>query len=99
MPRTLAKLLPVIIGIASFGLGLIGSSFASGVRFGQVETRVMTLEQCAVTAADVDAAQDERIRQVEAAAAVLPGMAEDIREIRAQMSEVLNLLATRQPAR
>jgi hypothetical protein len=95
MPRTLAKLLPVIIGVASFGLGVVGSVFASGVRVGAVETRVMTLEQCAVDAAEVDTEQDARLRQVEMATAVLPGMAEDIREIR----EMLNLLASHQPDR
>jgi hypothetical protein len=94
MPKTLAKMLPVFVGLVGLGLGVTVDVFAGGVRVGNVETRVATLEQCASNTVLANTAQDERLRQVETAVATIPAMAEDIREMRAQVTQILTLLAT-----
>lgn len=93
MPKTFLKMLPALVALASFGCGIISGALAAGAKIGGIETRVGVLEECAVAAGAIDQDQDVRLRSVEAAAAVIPSMAADIREIRAQMTEVLNILA------
>ena len=80
------------IPLLTIALSIVGAGFAAGVRVGAVEARVATVEDCAVYTTGQIEAHDERIREVESAVAVLPAMAEDIRQIRDQISNVLNIL-------
>ena len=99
MPKHLLKLIPILIGVGSFGLGIMGGVWAGGIRVGQIETRVHTLESCSeYTVLTLDQL-DERVRATEAAAATLPAIAEDLREIRSQMQDLITLLASGRQAR
>lgn len=95
MPRTLLKLIPVVIGLSSFGLGVIGGVYAAGQRMGHIETRIDVLEICSQDITVTTQEHDERLRQVENAVATIPIMATDIREMRGQLTQMLNLLVER----
>ena len=89
MPKLLLRYgIPVL----TIAMSVIGAGFAAGVRVGMVEARVTTVEDCAVYTTNQIEAHDARIRDVEAAVALLPNMAQDIREIRTQINDILNIL-------
>lgn len=93
MPRVLlTRVLPVALALASAGVGAFGWAWASGSTVGKLETRLEVVEDCAGEAAETLRCHDERIRAVESATAVLPSMAQDIREIREDLGDLTNLL-------
>ena len=93
MPKTLLK---YWIPLASLGLGLMGGVYGNGIRVGQAEQRITGLERQLTALAEMTCAtqtqHDERIRATEAATALIPGMATDLREIRIQVADMMTLL-------
>lgn len=69
---------------------------ALAVVWGTIGERLATAESDICQIQTLNVTQDTRIAAVEAATATLPIMAQDIREIRAQINDILNLLIEQQ---